>query len=89
MYDASRPSRPEEGDPELKAQLIKITRARSVFRYPLPDADGFRSMRMEGNIGWRDWKFPGPVMYGQPANAWCCVSSEHAQVRIEGDSESN
>lgn len=69
MYDASRPTRTEEGDAELKEQLIKITRARAVFRYPLPDEDGFRAMRMEGNVGWRDWKFPGPVMYSQSANA--------------------
>ena len=68
MYDASRPTRTEEGDEKLKEQLIKLTRARAVFRYPLPDSDGFRAMRMEGNVGWRDWKFPGGVLYAQSAN---------------------
>ena len=65
MYEATRPTRGSEGDPELKAQLLKATKARSVFHYPLPDSDGFRSMKIEAVIGWRDWHYPGVVAYGQ------------------------
>ena len=67
MYEASRPDRKSEGDPELREQLIKMAKARSAFRYPLPDDDGNQSMRLETVVGWRDWKFPGPVMYTQMA----------------------
>lgn len=66
-YDMTRPARDKEGDPRLKAQLIKMTRARGVFRYPLPDSDGYRSMHIETVIGWRDWYFPGGTTYEQMA----------------------
>lgn len=65
MYDASRPSPNEDGDPQLKKQLAKLTLARSYFRYPLPDGDGYRAMRLEGNIGWRDWHVPSAIAYAQ------------------------
>jgi len=66
-YDSTRPAPDKEGDPRLKAQLIKMTRARGVFRYPLPDADGYRSMHIETVIGWRDWYYPGGTTYEQMA----------------------
>jgi hypothetical protein len=65
MYDATKPPPGAEGDPRLKAQLIKMTQVRAPFRYPLADADGCRAMILENSIGWRDWKFPGRVMYDQ------------------------
>ncbi len=65
IYEATKPSPDEEGDPRIKNQLIKMIRARAPFRYPLMDKDGFRSMNLEGIIGWRDWKYPGPVLYDQ------------------------
>lgn len=65
MYEATKPSPEAEGDPRLKKQLIKMTRARGVFRYPLADADGYRCMSLETVIGWRDWKYPGAVVYDQ------------------------
>ena len=68
MYEASRPRRGAEGDPKLKAQVIKVAKARSAFRYPLTDNDGFRAMRMETIIGWRDWHYPGEIAYAQ----WPC-----------------
>ena len=72
MYEVTRPSRGAEGDPELKAQLLKVAKARSVFRYPLPDHDGFRSMQVETVIGWRDWHYPGVVTYDQmPCDDGC------------------
>lgn len=64
IYDATRdPGRP--GDPVIKAQLAAMVRARGVFRYPAPDAEGFRAMRIEAVIGWRDDHYPGNVTYGQ------------------------
>ncbi|MBK1828699.1 hypothetical protein [Haloferula rosea] len=66
-YDSTRPSPDRPGDPRLKAQLIKMARARGVFRYPLPDADGYRSMHIETVIGWRDWYYPGGTTYEQMA----------------------
>jgi hypothetical protein len=65
MYDATRPSYYEEGDPKMKAQLVKMSKARAVFRHPAVDADGYRAMRLETVIGWRDYYFPGSVTYGQ------------------------
>ncbi len=64
-YEASRPSPDQEGDPKLKAQLVRMTKARGVFRYPLPDGDGYRSMHIETVIGWRDWYYPGGTTYEQ------------------------
>ncbi|MEV4115680.1 hypothetical protein [Nonomuraea sp. NPDC049695] len=52
-------------DPELKAQLIKMINARAVFRYPEVDNDGYRTMRMEAAVGWRDDHYPGDVVYAQ------------------------
>ena len=65
MYASSRPRPGAEGDPLLKERLIKVAKARSMFRYPVPDRDGFRAMRMETVIGWRDWHYPGEVTYDQ------------------------
>jgi hypothetical protein len=64
IYDATR-APGAEGEPRIKAQLAKIAAARAPFRYPLTDADGFRAMRAETVIGWRDDHFPGNVTYGQ------------------------
>ncbi len=55
---------PTSGDPEIRRQLAKMAHARSFFRYPAPDAEGFRAMRLETGIGWRDTALIGPVMYG-------------------------
>lgn len=65
MYNSSRPTPLEEGDATLKAQLMNIAKARTVFRYPLVDAGGHRVMNIETVIGWRDWYYPGSVAYGQ------------------------
>lgn len=54
----------ETGDPLMRKQLAKIAKARSVFRYPAPDDEGFRAMRLETAIGWRDTSLIGPVLYG-------------------------
>jgi hypothetical protein len=52
------------GDERLKAQLLKLSRARAVFRYPWMDADGCRAMALETVVGWRDGEYPGAVVYG-------------------------
>jgi hypothetical protein len=65
MYDATRPAYGEAGDARLKAQVAKIAKARTAFRYPSTDPDGNRAMRMEAVIGWRDFKYPGYVAYDQ------------------------
>ncbi|MGD9418651.1 MAG: hypothetical protein Q7R22_006895 [Verrucomicrobiota bacterium JB025] len=67
LYDSTRPAFGEEGDPKLKEQLIRMTKARGIFRYPLPDGQGFRSMHIETVIGWRDWYYPGGTTYEQMA----------------------
>ncbi|MCM2375191.1 hypothetical protein [Aporhodopirellula aestuarii] len=64
MYESSRPTPTADGDPKLKAQLVKMARARTVFRYPAADDDGYQSMRVETIVGWRDWHYPGPIAYG-------------------------
>jgi hypothetical protein len=68
IYDATRPSPSEQGDEKIKAQLEKIVKARSYFRYPALDEEGNRAMRLETVIGWRDTRFPGEVVYGERAS---------------------
>jgi hypothetical protein len=51
-------------DEKIKAQTLKLAHARSYFRYPSVDADGNRAMRLESVIGWRDFDFPGRILYG-------------------------
>jgi hypothetical protein len=53
------------GDPDIKAQLIRIANARAIFRYPMVDADGARAMRIEAVVGWRDDHYPGDVTYAE------------------------
>jgi hypothetical protein len=65
IYDATRPAVGEAGDEKIKQQLIKAARARAAFRYPLLDADGFRTMVLEQTVGWRDHHYPGYVTYAQ------------------------
>jgi hypothetical protein len=64
MYEATKSS-PEGADQRIRDQLVKMLRARAPFRYPLMDQDGYRSMNQEALIGWRDWKYPGNVIYDQ------------------------
>lgn len=66
IYDATRPAPGQPGDEKIKAQLEKIAKARAVFRYPGTDADGFRAMRIEAAVGWRDsGHYPGDAAYGE------------------------
>lgn len=65
MYEATRPDIEADGDAQIKEQLVKIVQARAAFRYPSEDDEGFNAMRLESVVGWRDWKYPGVVLYGQ------------------------
>lgn len=65
-YDATRMPG-QAGDAKIKAQIAKLQRARMFFRYPMPDEEGHRAMRLETGIGWRDSHFPGGVAYAQRA----------------------
>jgi hypothetical protein len=60
------PDKPGSGDEKIKAQLMRIEKARSYFRYPALDDDGNRAMRAETIVGWRDeGHYPGDVLYGE------------------------
>ena len=65
IYEATRPAPGQAGDGKTKAQLVKIARARSFFRYPMLDPEGHRAMVQETTVGWRDVHFPGDVTYDQ------------------------
>lgn len=67
IYDATRPATGQPGDEKIKAQLVKMARARAMFRYPTIDAEGNRAMRIETVVGWRDTHYPGDVTYVQRA----------------------
>ncbi|MDC7676284.1 hypothetical protein [Asticcacaulis machinosus] len=65
LYEATRPAKGQPGDVKIRDQLVKIAQARGYFRVPQADAKGYKSMRLETGIGWRDMYYPGDVMYGQ------------------------
>ena len=68
IYNATRATLDAEGDLKIKAQLIKIARARAAFRHPALDAEGQRAMRLEQVVGWRDSHYPGVIAYAQRAS---------------------
>ncbi len=68
IYNATRPAPGQPGDEKIKAQLEKIAAARAVFRYPGVDENGFRALRIETVVGWRDaGHYPGNVAYAERA----------------------
>ena len=83
IYDSVRDPG-QEGDPKIKAQLEKVARARAWFRYPALDAEGFRCMRAETVVGWRDVHFPGDVTYGQRPT-WDASPIEMAAATLDPD----
>ncbi|MDA0578463.1 MAG: hypothetical protein O3B24_10250 [Verrucomicrobia bacterium] len=80
MYDVTRMPG-ETGDLKIKGQLQRIAAARAIFRYPLPDAEGNRAMRMETVIGWNDTQHPGDVCYAQ---AWDGSALSAAATTLDG-----
>jgi hypothetical protein len=66
LYGATcKPGDLSSGDPKIREQLIKMAKARAVFRYPAMDEEGNRAMRVETVIGWRDTHYPGDVTYAE------------------------
>ncbi|MFT3996022.1 MAG: hypothetical protein QM667_01340 [Asticcacaulis sp.] len=65
LYDATRPAKGQPGDRKIRDQLVKLAQARAYFRVPAADENGFKFMRLETGIGWRDMYYPGDVIYGQ------------------------
>lgn len=64
IYRATAIGRPR-GDLKIRAQVEKLAQARSYFRYPTVDDDGYEAMRIEAIIGWRDAHYPGDVVYAE------------------------
>ena len=65
------PGIPSSGDAKIRQQLLHIAAARYPFRYPAIDGDGYRCMRAETLVGWRDGNhYPGDIMYGDRGTAW-------------------
>ncbi|WP_460063062.1 carbohydrate binding domain-containing protein [Streptomyces sp. YKOK-I1] len=54
-------------DDLLRDHLVKMAKARAVFRHPSLDRDGCTTMRLETLVGWRDTEYPGKVAYDQDA----------------------
>lgn len=60
-----------KGDEKIKQQVLKVMNARSYFRYPEVDEDGYKAFRAETVVGWRDaGHYPANVLYGDRGIAW-------------------
>lgn len=86
IYNTTRPAPNQPGDEKIKAQLEKIANARAVFRYPGTDSDGFRAMRIEAVVGWRDGgHYPGNVAYAE-RSTWDASPLYEAAATLNSDS---
>ena len=57
---------PDSRDIAIREQMLKMFKARCYFRYPSLDNDGYRAMRGESVIGWRDHGYyPANILYGE------------------------
>lgn len=67
LYNATGdPRKRDSGDKKLREQMLKMAKARTIFRYPSLDRDGNETMRAEAVIGWRDpYPYPGYIIYGE------------------------
>ena len=66
IYEATRPTLEQPGDERIRDQLVFVGHARAVFRYAALDNEGFRAMRIEAVVGWRDaGHYPGDVAYAE------------------------
>ena len=85
IYNATRPAPGQPGDKKIKSQLEKIASARAVFRYPGTDDEGFRAMRIEAVVGWRDGgHYPGNVAYGE-RSTWDASALYAAAATLDAD----
>jgi len=75
---------PGSGDPQIRQQLLKMAGVRSYFRYPAVDDDGYKAMRAEAVIGWRDPNhYPGDILYGDRGIAWDATPLMTAAVTLD------
>lgn len=80
------PGVPNSGDPKIRLQLLDMMHARSFFRYPSIDKDGYRAMRVEAVVGWRDGNhYPGNVLYGDRGIAWDATPLMTAAATLDPD----
>lgn len=72
IYDATCvPGIPGTGDAKIYNQLIRMMDARNFFRYQALDEDGYRCMRAEAVVGWRDGcHYPGDITYIDRTQGW-------------------
>ncbi|GGN23010.1 Tat pathway signal sequence domain protein [Streptomyces fuscichromogenes] len=70
LYESiTRGHDPQDPPTELRAQIIKIMKARGKFRIVDVDADGCRIAKTESVIGWRNEVYPGETAYAS-RTAW-------------------
>lgn len=71
LYEATCcTGQPESGDTKILQQAVKAMQARNYFRYPALDEDGFRCMRSETVVGWRDdGHYPSEITYTDRGDA--------------------
>ncbi len=65
MYEATRPDPSKPGNEKIKKRIEEIALARAYFRFPSFDNEGYKAMRMETVVGWRDNHYPGGITYAQ------------------------
>ncbi|MEV6512334.1 carbohydrate binding domain-containing protein [Streptomyces sp. NPDC051642] len=65
MYEAATQGAGGAPDAKLKARMITMAKARSWFRHPAVDPDGYKTVRIETQIGWRNEPYPGAIVYAQ------------------------
>ncbi|MEU6904147.1 Tat pathway signal sequence domain protein [Streptomyces coeruleorubidus] len=69
MYESVTRGYDAQDAPELREQMVKITKARGRFRVVDVDETGARVSRIETVIGWRNEVYPGEIAYAS-RTAW-------------------
>ncbi|WP_327313484.1 Tat pathway signal sequence domain protein [Streptomyces sp. NBC_01235] len=69
MYESVTRGYGGQEAPELREQMVKMTKARGAFRVIDVDEDGCRISRIETVIGWRNEVYPGEIAYAS-RTAW-------------------
>jgi hypothetical protein len=63
MYEAVTQGPGGAPDQTLLNRMVTMAKARTWFRYPAADPNGYQAVRMETQIGWRNEPYPGAVTY--------------------------
>ncbi|MFC8515435.1 Tat pathway signal sequence domain protein [Streptomyces sp. NPDC057257] len=69
MYESVTRGYGGQEAPELREQMVRMTKARGAFRVVDVDGDGCRISRIETVIGWRNEVYPGEIGYAS-RTAW-------------------